>query len=230
MHLNPKFVLSAKEIATYRSAHPLPSKLLIPSKTSPKPMLVLDLDETLLHVEYKTPAYFDFRIECDKRLLFVQVRPNVKTFLENVRPHYQLAVFTAAQPNYADPMLNRIDPERYIAFRFYRHNCRMFKDVYVKDLEMLGTPLERTLLVDNHPGSYMVQRNNGIPIKAYLGGSDDKALLELWSFLATIKDETNLIPKAMKYADEWREKLKARNGSETSLTQTMESSTSSGPQ
>ena len=194
-------------------------------------MLVLDLDETLLHVEYKSPPQFDFKVQCDKRILFVQVRPNAKIFLENVQSHYQLAVFTAALPNYADPMLNRMDPERYISFRFYRHHCRMFKDVYVKDLEMLGTPLHRTLLVDNHPGSFMVHRSNGIPIKSYLGGKEDTALLELWSFLDEIKNESNLLPKAVKYSNAWREELRTRSESnDGSLTQSMESTTSSGPQ
>ncbi|XP_003741886.1 probable C-terminal domain small phosphatase [Galendromus occidentalis] len=231
MHLNPKFVLDSKDLALYREAHPLPAKFLIPAKTLSKPMLVLDFDETLLHVEYKAPPNFDFQTECDKRAMFVQVRPHLKTFLAKVKPHYEVAVFTAAQPNYADPMLDRVDTERCIQYRFYRQHCHVFREVYVKDLETLGTPLERTLIVDNHPGSFMVHRNNGIPIKSYMGDSGDTALLELWGFLDEIKSETDMIPKAVQYANGWREKLsRQKKKAEASATQSYESSTSSGPQ
>lgn len=61
-------------------------------------------------------------------------------------------------------------------------NCQLF----VKDLRILGRPLESVVLVDNAPYSYMMQLSNGIPILNYLKGRDDDQLVRLEEYLMSL--------------------------------------------
>ena len=83
-----------------------------------KYLLVLDLDETLVH--YKESIKFNIS-DYDK----LKVRPGVKVFLESLEPYYKFVVFTAAQKIYADFVCRKIDPEnKYFIARFYRDSCK----------------------------------------------------------------------------------------------------------
>jgi CTD small phosphatase-like protein 2 len=61
-------------------------------------------------------------------------------------------------------------------------NCQLF----VKDLRILGRKLERVVLVDNAPYSYLMQISNGIPILNYLKGKDDDQLVRLEEYLMSL--------------------------------------------
>ena len=84
-----------------------------------KYLLVLDLDETLVH--YKESIKFNIS-DYDK----LKVRPGVKVFLESLEPYYKFVVFTAAQKVYADFVCRKIDPENkyFNVGRFYRDSCK----------------------------------------------------------------------------------------------------------
>ena len=58
--------------------------------------------------------------------------------------------------------------------------------LFVKDLRILGRPLESVVLVDNAPYSYMMQLANGIPILNYLRGRDDDQLVRLEEYLMSL--------------------------------------------
>lgn len=62
-----------------------------------------------------------------------------------------MAIFTAAEQEYADLIIDRIDPERkYFSHRLYRQHCFKVDDVYVKDLRIItDRPAEDTIIVDN---------------------------------------------------------------------------------
>lgn len=59
--------------------------------------LVLDLDETLVHFE---AAERKFRL-----------RPGCLAFLRTLAPLFEIVVFTAASQDYADFILNVLDPD-----------------------------------------------------------------------------------------------------------------------
>ena len=69
--------------------------------------LVLDMDETLIH--YQPPA--DDAPEDEG---FYMIRPGCKCFLRDLSMYYELVVFTAAMPDYADWILDQVDEENYI--------------------------------------------------------------------------------------------------------------------
>ena len=79
-------------------------------------LLVLDLDETLVH--FKDSKY----LTDDQKL---KIRPGVAQFFEALDPYFTFTVFTAAQKMYADFVISRIDPHGiYIKDRLYRNQCK----------------------------------------------------------------------------------------------------------
>lgn len=60
-------------------------------------------------------------------------------------------VFTAGLKEYADPIINELDPNQYISRRLYRDSCQYLEGVYMKDLKVVSpnTDLKRIVIVDN---------------------------------------------------------------------------------
>lgn len=61
-------------------------------------ILVLDLDETLIHYEESANQGL------------VHLRPHLTEFLQEMHKHYEIVAFTAAQQSYADQVFSIIDP------------------------------------------------------------------------------------------------------------------------
>ena len=102
---------------------------------------------------------------------------------------YEICVFTAGEQDYADTILDFIDPDKIIIrHRLYRHHCiSPEKGVYVKDLSIIkDRKIEEMIIVDNSIISFAFDLKNGIPIKAFLGEKNDEELLFLVTFLEEI--------------------------------------------
>ena len=135
----------------------------------PEYTLVLDLDETLIHWTGS------------QQLL---IRPKCEEFLAAVSKHYEVVVFTAALKEYADNILDQIDPEhKLIQHRLYRSHTTYENDIYIKDLENLGRSLKKTFIVDNSPENFKLQKANGIQIESWYGDKLDRELPKLQTML-----------------------------------------------
>ncbi|EAO00278.1 hypothetical protein C3747_14g77 [Trypanosoma cruzi] len=94
-------------------------------------VLIMDLDETLCFVSTKStsscsPPTFSEVIPTASgaELFYVWERPHVRLFIGTLAKLFNLALFTSATKPYADSILRRLDPERLIRRRYYRHHCR----------------------------------------------------------------------------------------------------------
>lgn len=105
--------------------------------------LVLDLDETLIHYDYTSEVF--------------HVRPLTEEFLKKCSKLYEIIIFTAAVQEYADEILEEIDPDHCISYKLYRNHLTYIDNSPVKDLSMLGRPLNKTLLVDNLAVNFRLQ-------------------------------------------------------------------------
>jgi Dullard-like phosphatase family protein len=144
--------------------------------------LVLDLDETLI----------SFRIDEHHRGM-VKMRPGLYKFLKNVGSKYELIIFTAGTQEYADPILDVIEKnEKFFAKRLYRQHTIFMNNTYIKDLTRLGRDLSKTIIVDNMPQNFCLQRENGIFIKNFFGeDKNDTALNDLTHILLKIASNPN---------------------------------------
>ena len=129
--------------------------------------LVLDLDETLIHYS-QSPQGGQ-----------VLLRPFVHKFLKEMGKYFEIIIFTAAQQDYADWILNRLDKGKDVSHRLYRQHTYLHKNVNIKNLDRLGRNIKKTIIIDNIADNFQLQPYNGIDIKTWIGDPDDTVLEDL---------------------------------------------------
>ena len=141
-----------------------------------------------------------------------RMRPYLFQFLNLVKNYYELIIFTAARSDYADPILDVIEGKKgtYFSYRLYRESCSIINNYYVKDIGKFGIDLRKSIIVDNMPQNFRLQKENGILISSFWGEDiNDKALLYLGRILVSIGMEMveknymiDIRDELVKYKDE----------------------------
>ena len=161
--------------------------------------LVLDLDETLVHFII-TPSGGTFLI-----------RPFCFKFLEDMSKIFEIAIFTAGTQDYADSILDVIDPnKKLIKYRLYRQHTSLCEMGFVKDLSKIGRNLNRCIIIDNLENNYKLQPNNGIQCSSWEDDMKDTQLNDLDRILSQIIEKKPQDIKSIikKLNEEVNEKLK----------------------
>ena len=161
-----------------------------------KKILLLDLDETLIHADFakeyendtKNPydTIVSFESENEINNVGIFLRPGVKLFLENLSKFFEIGIFTASVSEYADEVIKFLDPENnFIKFKLYRQNCVNVNDILkVKDLRILKNfDLKNVVLVDNNMYSFAAQLSNGILINSFYFNKNDNELYNVYGYL-----------------------------------------------
>ena len=176
------------------------------SSDANRKLLILDLDETLIHsdldfllkeknVKYDTVLYFDSEEEKNIPLPII-IRPGIYDFLDYASKNFDLVVFTASDQQYADAIINYIERDKkYFKMRLYRNNC-IFIDpgLYIKDLRIFDSlkKLENIIILDNSLFSFANQLNNGILITSFFDDKEDTFLYNAKEYLEFIKNEKDI--------------------------------------
>lgn len=172
-----------------------------------KPLLILDLDETLIHTENVPDEYaaqYDYDFKFDGRgesPFYTKKRPYLEQFLDSAFENFDVAIWTAAGQDYAKEIVRNIGiPESSLNFFYTKDRCTVkysldYSNYYgVKNLNKLkkgGYDLDRILIVDDIRETAINNYGNLILIKPFTDNTDDTELLKLISYLQTIKDEPN---------------------------------------
>ena len=165
-----------------------------------KKTLILDLDETLVHSSFeKCKADIELPVTMDGQdhIIYVKIRPRARDFLKKITKYYEVAIFTASVANYADPLIDLLDGNKYGFYKLFREHCT-YNGNYVKDLSRLGRDLKDCIIVDNLPKSYANQPDNGLPIVSWYDDENDKELELLFPILimlSEVKDVRSYIKK-----------------------------------
>ncbi|KAJ8253110.1 hypothetical protein GJAV_G00209240 [Gymnothorax javanicus] len=167
----------------------VPAKPLLPqikSKDAGKICVVIDLDETLVHSSFKPVNNADFIIpvEIDGTVhqVYVLKRPHVDEFLKRMGELFECVLFTASLAKYADPVSDLLDKWGAFRCRLFRESCVFHRGNYVKDLSRLGRDLNKVIIVDNSPASYIFHPDNAVPVASWFDDMSDTELLDLIPF------------------------------------------------
>ena len=133
--------------------------------------IVLDLDETLFHLEVKD-------INTNKCVL--HLRPGLFSFLSEIKPFCELITFTSASKIYAQPIIDEIESKcKYFDYNFFREHSIIYGNDFTKDISRIGRDMKKIIIVDNFEENFKLNKKNGIKIAPYYGDDNDTVLFEL---------------------------------------------------
>ena len=160
----------------------------------------LDLDETLIHFKVNN-NYNDEGV--------LKLRPGAGTFLEVLKEYYESILFTEASEAHTELIMEAFNKNEFFEYKLYRQHCIINGEDFVKDLQRIGRPLDKMIIVDNIAQNFRMQKNNGILIKPFYGeDQNDTALIDLIPFLINIvKDNLDTRNGLVKYRDEIMTKI-----------------------
>jgi len=157
--------------------------------------LVLDLDETLIHVTLNKPHGYkpDFVLNIDGQIMYGKTRPGLKEFLKySFRNFETVNIWTAATREYAIHVLNHImtpEQRRSILFFWTRENLDVKPDgSFYKPLDKMfshptafryGINRSNTIMVDDRADVMSRNPYSGIVIPAFRGRDKDTWLYKL---------------------------------------------------
>ena len=175
---------------------------------SGKKVILLDLDETLIHGDFQEEYLNDIDHPYDKIIKFTSldeqeevsvgifVRNGVQKFLEEISKIFDIGIFTASSKDYADAVINYLDPNNeFIKFRLYRNSCIKVNNISIKDLRIIGVDLKNIVLIDNNMYSFANQLGNGILINSFYYDKNDYDLFSVMSYLLTYIAPTDDVRK-----------------------------------
>ena len=170
-----------------------------------KRCLVLDLDETLVHSSFKPTKNPDYIIpvviEGTTHKVYVAKRPGVDEFMRAMGEIYEIVIYTASLSKYADPLLDLLDIHKVISHRLFREHCVNHEGGYVKDLALLGRPVQTTVIIDNSPLSYLFHPQNAIGCGTFIDDMSDNELPQIQDFLT----QTQYVRDVRDHMYKWEE-------------------------
>jgi RNA polymerase II subunit A small phosphatase-like protein len=183
----------AKNLSPMNPAKYAPLLLRALPAVSGRKCLVLDVDETLVHSSYKPTAKYDLHLPCEVNggvcHIYVSYRPHLRQFLEFVKNLFEVVIFTASVDIYCNPLMDKLDPDGTLgAQRLFRDHCSSVNGSYVKDLSLLGRPLDQICIIDNSPVAYLFQPRNAIPIISWFDDPNDTELTDLMPTLRALAE------------------------------------------
>ena len=164
-----------------------------------KILLILDLDETLIHASEAKLASVEYDFVYAE--YFVYKRPGLDEFLNSIKEDFIIAVWSSASDDYVTSIASNIfkdsiEPE----FIWGRSKCTFKRDIeldtyyFAKHLEKLkrkGYELERILIIDDSSEKVKDNFGNAIYIKEFTG-TPDSELNKLSTYLQELKSASNV--------------------------------------
>ena len=162
----------------------IPSPPFIKTPSKKKFSLVLDIDETISHT---------LKLSCG---CYFILRPGAQIFLKEISKFYEIIIFTSSPKKYADRILNKIDIDGdLISHRLYRNHVLYENGKSVKNLNLIGRDLTKTIFIDNLRSNAKYNLNNLCPISSWRSDIFDNRLLKM-------KDKLIYIVTCGKYEDD----------------------------
>ncbi|MCB0852724.1 MAG: HAD family hydrolase [Bacteroidetes bacterium] len=176
-------------------------------------LIVLDLDETLIHATRKG-VEFEVMPQFEVYEYKVYVRPFLPEFLTELSKQFTLGIWSSANEEYIEAVTEKIIPEEIkLEFIWGSEKCTVRRDFeldsYVKTkrlkkLKRFGYSMKEIIMVDDSPEKLKQNYGNSIIIRPFKGNPADNELRYLWKYLLSLKDEENI--RSIEKRD-WRTKI-----------------------
>ena len=161
-------------------------------------LLVLDLDETLIHT---TERPLDRAPDFEYETYFVYRRPYLEDFLQYAFSTFEVGVWTSAGLNYAQHVVRNIMEPSDLRFLWASRRCTIRRDFTtgqfgsvkrLTKLKSLGYRLENVIAIDDSPEKHTDNYGNLVHVAEFNGSSDDAELLHLKKYLSILSLEPNI--------------------------------------
>lgn len=179
-----------------------------------RPLLVLDLDEALVHAEEKGKPQLGRSPDFTTSDYVVYKRPHLAEFLSRMWKLYDLAVWSAAGTLYVNRVVEEIFADQrqpVFVFSGVRTTRRFDHDrmepYYIKDLKKVrkrGFDLRRVLIADDLERNAERNYGNAVYLKEFNGELEDDELLLLAEYLEQLADKPNFRTIEKRY---WRSEV-----------------------
>lgn len=173
-------------------------------------LLILDIDETLLHASEQCFAHApDFGFGA----YHVYLRPHAREFIAHCAAHYRLAVWTSSGSRYAQAVADELFTGHALEFVWSRSRCtpkfdpENYETIWSKNLDKVrrqGYALEHVLMVDDSPEKLRRHYGNLVRVRPFEGNAQDDELKHLMAYLTTLSGVPNV--RAVEKRD-WRIRL-----------------------
>lgn len=159
-----------------------------------RPLLILDLDETLIRASTEEPSHTThFSIAG----YFVACRPNLARFITETAKHFDIGVWSSGTEAYVSEIVRQIFPDNLKpVFVWSRERCTQRREpdtdetYWVKDLKKatkLGYPISRILILEDNKLNVQKHYGNAIYISTFCGDETDSELEILGAFIYHIR-------------------------------------------
>jgi TFIIF-interacting CTD phosphatase-like protein len=171
-----------------------------------KKLLILDLDETLIHsTETPLPQAVDFSVYS----YYVYKRPQLDIFLATCLELFDVAVWTSAGTEYATKIVENIflDP-KVLKFVWSGERCSIASNINydqidgeyppyysrkpLKKVKRQGYKLESIIVIDDTPKKWEMSYGNLVTVKPFKGDEVDRELEHLLIYLKILKEVENI--------------------------------------
>ena len=214
-----KLIKGAEQSRRQWDSETLPAGSRAPSSSGAKmrdeanrTLLVLDLDETLIHGT-ETPLDRPADLVFDR--FFIYKRPHVGEFLSSIFGDFDVAIWSSASSDYVEAVAEALVPAG-LSFTFVwssrkctYHYDGKFQDYYwIKRLKKVkqafGFPMSHILIVDDQPSKCHQNYGNAVYVRPFEGDPEDDELRWLARYLKTLADVPDVRPLEKRG---WRSKM-----------------------
>ena len=157
-----------------------------------KKLLILELDETLIHTSFVQVPNCDYDYKFNINFLerpvtvFVYKRPYLNEFLYQMSKYYNIIIYSSNVPEYSNPLIDKLDEEKVIYKRIYKDKKIELNGKLISDLTKLIYEYGKNIIIisNNSLHSFINDSNNNtLPINSWNFNKSDDELIKLKSFL-----------------------------------------------
>lgn len=169
------------------------------SSMQPSKLLILDLDETLVHA---ADATLEREPDFTAGPYSLYKRPGLDAFLQAMTTRFRLAVWTSSSRSYAECVCENIFPEEmHLDFIWARDRCTPRFQPELQDFEWTknlgklkrkGYRLEHVIMLDDTPAKLARHYGNLVRVKPFFGDLSDRELFDLTGYLSKLGDAVNI--------------------------------------